>query len=89
MDSTELERRIAKRTGLPHSHVRLVLDTTREIAKEQVAMLENVVLHGMLRIGVRQVKSPKTGKTRWALKLSGFRELSDAVGADLRDVSDW
>jgi len=76
----EFERRIASRTGLPHAQVRLVLHTMREIAKEQLAIGEYVIVPKMMSINAVR---GTTGT--WKVTVSIFRSLTKAVGSDLLD----
>jgi nucleoid DNA-binding protein len=50
MTDKEMEREIAKRTGLPRNAVRLFLDTQNDVIKESLVRQEEVALKGMLRI---------------------------------------
>lgn len=50
MTDKEMEREIAKRTGLPRNAVRLFLDTQNDVIREALVRQEEVAFKGLLRL---------------------------------------
>ena len=50
MTDKEMEREIAKRTGLPRSAVRLFMDVQNDVIRESLTRQEEVALKGLLRL---------------------------------------
>jgi nucleoid DNA-binding protein len=50
MTDKEMEREIAKRTGLPRNAVRLFMDTQNDVIREALVRQEEVAFKGLLRL---------------------------------------
>jgi nucleoid DNA-binding protein len=64
MTDKEMEKEIARRTGLPRNAVRLFLDTQNDVIKEALIRQEDVAFKSLLRIKsafkTRKTRNPKT-----------------------------
>lgn len=80
VNTQRLISRIVSRTGIPHDDVRAVFDALRDIAAEQVAVYEPLIIPGMMRI------SCKHTKWGWKLHFSPYRALDSAVGRDVQKL---
>lgn len=78
MRTKELIRSIARRTQLPIDEVQLVLNTLKDIALEQVGMLESLEISGFCKVAIR----PKHGGG-WKVVLVPKSNLAGAIGRDL------
>jgi hypothetical protein len=83
MQTQELVQVIAQRTGLTHDDILLVFEVTKQIAKERLGVYEGLVVCGMFRLSAQH--STRWG---WRAKLSLYKEMEDAVGADVRAIDD-
>jgi nucleoid DNA-binding protein len=64
MTDKEMEKEIARRTGLPRNAVRLFLDTQNDVIREALKRQEDVAFKGLLRIRssfkTKKLRNPKT-----------------------------
>lgn len=68
MTDKEMEREIARRTGLPRNAVRLFMDAQNDVIREALVRQEEVALKGLLRLSssyqAKTLRSPVDKTTR-------------------------
>ncbi len=83
MQTEAVVRAITTRTGISHDDVRTVLDTLRQITKDQLGTYEGLVLPGMMRI-----EAYHSRRFGWRARVNLFKELAQSVGARIEPVTD-